>query len=84
MIISCEKCNKKFKVDDSLIPSKGRLLKCGNCDNSWFFHNNTEKYNDIKKIDKLINQNLKNEIKIDQNINKTKKSNSKKKKEENF
>ena len=84
MIINCEKCNKKFKVDDKLIPSKGRLLKCGNCDNSWFFHNNSKKYNDIYEINKSINQNIKNEDKIIVNINKTKQSNLKKNKNENF
>jgi len=78
MIINCDKCNKKFKVDDNLIPSKGRLLKCGNCDYSWFFYNNIEKYNNIKEINDSINQNIKNEIKISENINITKKSNSKK------
>jgi len=77
MIINCDKCNKKFKVDDNLIPSKGRLLKCGNCDYSWFFYNNINEVNDS------INQNIKNEIKINENINKTKKSNSKKNKKGN-
>ena len=37
MIISCEKCNKKFEVNDNLIPSTGRLLQCGTCHYKWNF-----------------------------------------------
>jgi len=37
MIITCNNCNKKFNVDSSLIPDKGRLLQCTNCDHKWFF-----------------------------------------------
>ena len=37
MIIECPRCKKKFEVDTSLIPEKGRLLKCGNCNHTWFF-----------------------------------------------
>ena len=50
MIINCQKCNKKFKVDDDLIPAQGRLLKCGNCGNSWFYENNKEKPKDLNNI----------------------------------
>ena len=37
MIVSCEKCNKKFNIKDDLIPEKGRMLQCGNCNHKWFF-----------------------------------------------
>ncbi len=37
MIITCENCNKKFDIDSSLIPDKGRLLQCASCDHKWFF-----------------------------------------------
>jgi len=37
MIVSCIKCNKKFEVEDSLIPSSGRLLKCGSCSHQWHY-----------------------------------------------
>src|SRR5210317_1200372 len=36
MIISCPDCNKKFKINPSLIPDNGRDLKCGSCDHLWF------------------------------------------------
>ena len=52
MIISCEKCNKKFEVADNLIPETGRLLQCGSCSYQWH-------YIPINKI-KLVNE-------IDQN-----------------
>ena len=38
MIIVCPSCGKKFEVDENLIPNKGRLLKCGSCDQTWFFN----------------------------------------------
>jgi len=37
MIISCNKCNKKFDIDSDLIPEKGRLLLCSICNHEWFF-----------------------------------------------
>ena len=37
MIITCNNCNKKFDIDSSLIPDKGRLLQCTSCDHKWFF-----------------------------------------------
>ncbi|MDA9105948.1 zinc-ribbon domain-containing protein [Candidatus Pelagibacter sp.] len=37
MIITCNNCNKKFNIDSSLIPDKGRLLQCASCDYKWFF-----------------------------------------------
>ena len=37
MIITCNNCNKKFDIDSSLIPNKGRTLQCASCDHKWFF-----------------------------------------------
>ena len=37
MIIICPSCKKKFKVDDNLIPDKGRNIQCGACDYVWFY-----------------------------------------------
>ena len=48
MIITCPSCNKKFKIDDALIPSKGRNLQCGSCNYYWFYkieNKNTEPLN---------------------------------------
>ena len=37
MIINCPNCNKRFKINISLIPVEGRDLKCGSCDHVWFY-----------------------------------------------
>ena len=39
MIIACQSCNKKFDIDENLIPEKGRLLQCSSCNYKWFFKN---------------------------------------------
>ena len=40
MIITCPCGKKKFEVAENLIPEKGRLLKCGSCNETWFFNKN--------------------------------------------
>ena len=40
MIITCPCGEKKFEVAENLIPEKGRLLKCGSCNETWFFNKN--------------------------------------------
>ena len=37
MIIKCVNCNKKFNVDQNLIPEKGRMVQCGSCNFSWHY-----------------------------------------------
>ena len=37
MIISCEKCSKKFEISENLIPDEGRLLECGSCSYQWHY-----------------------------------------------
>ena len=50
MIISCEKCNKKFELADNLIPDSGRLLQCGSCAYQWHYmpENKIELVNEVK------------------------------------
>ena len=63
MIIECPACSKKFNIDEKLIPEEGRLLKCGNCDHTWFFKNEenikieaeTIKINEIEESKSEIN-----------------------------
>ena len=50
MIIVCPKCKKKFDIEDSLIPEKGRLLLCSSCDNKWFFKKTIEIKKKIERI----------------------------------
>ena len=39
MIITCNNCKKNFDVNADLIPQKGRLVQCNNCNHKWFFKN---------------------------------------------
>ena len=49
MIIVCPCGKKKFEIDSNLIPEKGRLLKCGSCDHTWFFNKNLIEENKINE-----------------------------------
>ena len=53
MIISCPNCNKKFKIDNSLIPDEGRDLQCGLCNHIWFY-NVQEKNNEVLELKQEI------------------------------
>ena len=61
MIISCPSCQKKFELDDNLLPENGRTLQCGSCNYKWFF----KKKDEIKVFEKQLVSN-ENE-KIDNN-----------------
>ncbi len=52
MIITCPNCKKNFEVKDTLIPNKGRFLKCGSCSYKWFYEKTaiTENKN-LKKLE---------------------------------
>ena len=61
MIIICPCGEKKFEVDENLIPDKGRLLKCGSCDHTWFFNKNVSEQTDLlvdkpSKQKKILNK----------------------------
>ena len=61
MIITCPSCQKKFELDDNLLPENGRTLQCGSCNYKWFF----KKKDEIKVFEK---QSVSNENeKIDSN-----------------
>ena len=68
MIIICPCGEKKFEVDENLIPNKGRLLKCGSCDQTWFFNKNVS-----QQTEPLINKPAKQKkiLYKDANINKS-------------
>ena len=68
MIISCPCCEKKFEIDEKLIPDKGRLLKCGSCDQTWFFNKNVSEQTE-PLIDKPNKQ--KKIVYKDENIDKS-------------
>ena len=49
MIITCPHCEKRFGLDSNLIPEKGRMLKCGSCDQTWFYNPSTTIKSDISQ-----------------------------------
>ena len=66
MIISCPNCNKKFKIDQNLIPYNGRLLQCSKCMHKWHFKIDQKEKTVEKssKSEKVILENESEEIKI--------------------
>ena len=65
MIITCPNCNKRFKIDNSLIPDDGRDLQCGSCNHVWFYEIKQEN-NEILKLNEEIASkdiNIKSEFK---------------------
>ena len=68
MIISCPNCNKKFKIDQNLIPINGRLLQCSNCKHKWHYI--------IEKKDQIDNGSLKTEKAFTDNKSEEKNINS--------
>ena len=70
MIITCPSCQKKFELDDNLLPENGRTLQCGSCNYKWFF----KKKDEIKVFEKQLefNENEKidnNETNTDNQLN---------------
>ncbi len=66
MIISCPECNKRFNIDQNLIPKDGRLLQCSNCMHKWHFiiKKNEEIFEEPTKSEKVIIENKNQEKKI--------------------
>jgi len=58
MIVSCEKCNKKFELAVNLVPSTGRLLQCGSCSYQWHYipESKIELVNEVKDNVKTTDQ----------------------------
>ena len=88
MIITFPNCNKKFKIDNSLIPDEGRDLQCGSCNHVWLYKIKEENskilelkeeidINDIKtKVDKNNEEIVENKnplTKIETELNNQKK-----------
>ena len=65
MIITCPNCNKKFRIDNSLMPDEGRNLQCGSCNHVWLYKVEEEN----SKILKLKEETDINDIKTEVNKN---------------
>jgi len=70
MIINCPNCNKRFKINTSLIPVEGRDLKCGSCDHIWFYKIEDKNLEPLSLKEDIINNEDKPEI-VDKKIEQT-------------
>ena len=72
MIVTCPCPNsKKFEVDDSLIPKKGRLVQCGFCGHIWQFNIEQNRI-EINKNEAIFSPELNsNNNEIENDINNT-------------
>ena len=62
MIITCPSCQKKFELNDNLLPENGRTLQCGSCNYKWFF----KKKDEIKVFEKQLVSNENEKIDINE------------------
>ena len=65
MIITCPNCNKKFKIDNSLIPDEGRDLQCGSCNHVWLYKIEEENSKILKLKEEIGINDI--ETKVDKN-----------------
>ena len=70
MIINCPNCNKRFKINTSLIPVEGRDLKCGSCDHVWFYKIEDKNLEPLSLKEDIINNEDKSNI-VDKKIQQT-------------
>ena len=70
MIINCPNCNKRFKINTSLIPVEGRDLKCGSCDHIWFFKIEDKNLEPLSLKEDIIDNEDKSNI-VDKKIQQT-------------
>ena len=58
MIIECINCNKKFEVNEDLIPISGRNIQCGSCGHIWYFLKKepNEIINETDSIETKVNE----------------------------
>ena len=84
MIISCTNCNKKFNIDEKLIPENGRLLQCSSCNHKWHY-TIPKKDNEIKKTSNINEEKnfITTSLKHKKNINKNQNLNIKNKNKNN-
>ncbi|MDB3889399.1 zinc-ribbon domain-containing protein [Candidatus Pelagibacter sp.] len=70
MIINCPNCNKRFQINTSLIPFKGRDLKCGLCDHVWFYKIEDKNLEPLSLNEDIIDNEDKSDI-VDKKIEQT-------------
>ena len=70
MIIKCPNCNKRFKINTSLIPVEGRDLMCGSCDHVWFYKIEDKNLEPLSLKEDIIDNEDKSNI-VDKKIQQT-------------
>ena len=65
MIITCPNCNKKFKIDNSLMSDEGRDLQCGSCNHIWHYKIEEENSKILKLKEEIDSSET--ETKVDKN-----------------
>ena len=65
MIITCPNCNKKFKIENSLIPNEGRDLQCGSCNHVWLYKIEEENSKILKLKEEIDSNDI--ETKVNKN-----------------
>ncbi len=83
MIIICPSCNKQFRINPSLITAKGREVKCGSCDNVWFYQKENKILETLPLNQDVIDNKVKSVIKTIESESKNKIDDIDKKKYEN-
>ena len=63
MIITCQNCNKQFRIDNSLIPNEGRDLQCGSCNHIWFYKIEEENEEVLKLNNEIESKDI--EVKVE-------------------
>ncbi len=79
MIISCLNCNKKFNIDEKLIPENGRLLQCSSCNHKWHYTKPKKENVILSEKNEEVQNNDEGEILINPSLNETIINNIKKK-----
>ena len=77
MIIECPNCNKKFNLDEKLIPQSGRTLKCSSCGHTWHHKVSLNIDNNNNKI--LEGTKTNSDIKLSQTVERDNEVNKKNK-----
>ena len=72
MQITCPSCDKKFEIQDNLIPKNGRLLQCGSCEYQWFYERNLITKKEVKITSSKNEDNIKDSINKSNQIKKKK------------
>ena len=73
MIITCPNCNKKFKIDNSIIPDEGRDLQCGSCNHVWLYKIEEENSKTLKLNEEIVTKEIKTKVENKEEISTPKK-----------